>query len=229
MTDWWSGPLLALDVESTGVSPATDRLVTVALVEANAQTGTSDGDHWVIDCGIDIPTEASDIHGWTTERVRAEGVPPDTVLDDVAARLRAHMHKGLPVVAFNASFDFTFLNAELARLDLEPLDPRPVVDPFIIDKQIDRYRRGKRTLTASAEHYKVTLDDAHDAAADALCAARLAWRVGQIPPIADMSLDDLHDAQVGWAAEQAASLRQYFESKGKDASDVDGSWPVRAI
>lgn len=229
MSDWWSGPLLAFDVESSGVNPATDRLVTIALVEANASDGTSESDQWVIDTGIEIPDEAAAIHGWTTERVRAEGVPPETVLDDVAARLRAHMHKGLPVVAFNASFDFSFLNAELARLDLAPLDPRPVVDPFIIDKHIDRYRRGKRTLTACADHYNVALDGAHDAAFDALCAARIAWRVGQIPPIADMSLDDLHDAQVAWAAEQAASLAQYFESKGKDASDVDGSWPVRRV
>lgn len=28
---------------------------------------------------------------------------------------------------------------------------------------------------------------------------------------------------------QAESLAAYFESKGKDASDVDGSWPVRSI
>lgn len=225
---WVNGPLLSFDCETTGVSPTTDRLVTIALVEANATERTSESDHWVIDAGIDIPEEASDIHGWTTERVRAEGVPPETVLDDVAARIRSHLHRGLPLVAYNASFDLTFLNAELARLDLEPIDPRPVVDPFIIDKHIDRYRKGKRTLTACADHYNVSLDGAHDAAADALCAARLAWRVGQIPPVADMTLDELHDSQVTWAREQAESLAEYFESIGKDASDVDGTWPVRA-
>jgi len=226
--NWWEGPLLAIDTETSGVDYRTDRLVTVALVEADATNRTSTTEHWVLDCGVEIPDEAAQIHGYTTERVRAEGVKPETVIDAIAGQMRAHMDKGLPVVAYNASFDFSFLNAELGRLDLPPLTPYPVVDPFVVDKHVDKYRRGRRTLTASADHYKVALDGAHDAAADAITAARLAWRIGQLPPVCDMTLDELHTAQIGWAKEQADSLRAYFESKGTDASDVDGTWPVRA-
>ena len=45
-----------------------------------------------------------------------------------------------------------------------------VIDPFVIDKHIDPYRKGKRTLTAVCEHHGVKQTDAHDATGDDLAA-----------------------------------------------------------
>lgn len=96
----------------------------------------------------------------------------------------------------------------------------------MIDKHVDRYRPGKRTLTHLCQHYAVPLGDAHSADADALTACRVAWRQGTLyPQLARMSLDELHQAQIGWAVEQAASLQAHFRETDPEAT-VEGAWPV---
>ena len=79
----------------------------------------------------------------------------------------------MPVIAFNASYDFTVLAAESARYGVPQLSRFPVLDPYIMNKQVDRYRKGKRTLTALCEEYGVNLDNAHTSAADALATLRM--------------------------------------------------------
>jgi DNA polymerase-3 subunit epsilon len=49
--------------------------------------------------------------------------------------------------------------------------------------------------------------------------------MGRHPDLAALPLDLLHVAQEKWAAEQAASLQQYFDSKGQDER-VEPAWPV---
>jgi DNA polymerase III epsilon subunit-like protein len=51
---------------------------------------------------------------------------------------------------------------------------------MVIDKHLDRFRKGRRTLAAICEAYGVDLpaDEAHTAGADALAACRAAWVLG---------------------------------------------------
>ena len=71
------------------------------------------------------------------------------------------------------------------------------------------------------------LDGAHSSDADALAACRVAWRLGsQYPKLAGLSLLELHKAQIGWAAEQAASFQEHLRKKDPSAV-IDGSWPLR--
>jgi DNA polymerase-3 subunit epsilon len=101
-----------------------------------------------------------------------------------------------------------------------------VVDPHVLDKQFDRFRRGKRTLGAVCEHYRVPFDEAHAAGADALAAARLAYRLGSsVTELRDIDLRVLHREQISWAAEQAASLQDYFRQQGRNER-VEGAWPI---
>ena len=234
MTPWHTGRMCAFDLETTGLDTETARIVTacVALVGGGqpAQRST-----WLADPGIDIPAEASAVHGITTEQARAEGSPAVEVVKAITEVLAGAVAEGVPVVALNARYDLTTLDRECRRHGVLPLvddvvaPQLRVIDPFVIDKALDPYRRGKRTLTALCEHYRVQLDGAHDAGADAVAAARVAWRQGQISRLAAMSLDELHEAQVGWAADQAASLAAYFQrTPGKEhqAAEVRGEWPL---
>ena len=115
------------------------------------------------------------------------------------------------------------------RYSLEALtQPGPVIDPLVLDKAVDRYRRGKRTLEITAQHYRVALDDAHDAGADAIAAGRVAQALATAFP-AELDLDprELHTRQAGWFAEQAASFEEYMR-RVKDPSFVAArGWPVR--
>jgi DNA polymerase-3 subunit epsilon len=105
--------------------------------------------------------------------------------------------------------------------------PSPVIDPLDLDKAMDRYRKGKRTLEVVAAHYRVVLDGAHDAAAAAIAAGRGAQALAGRVRRPDEG-EELHTQQIGWARSQAESLTEYFIRVGRlDPADaLDGSWPI---
>jgi DNA polymerase-3 subunit epsilon len=111
-------------------------------------------------------------------------------------------------------------------------DVGSVVDPLVIDRQVDKFRKGKRTLTAAAAHYGVRQDGAHAADEDCLTAARVLWRICQrYPRIAEMNLQVLHDAQVDWYRSQAEGLAAHFRGTGNvtAAEGVSTSWPFSPV
>jgi len=223
---------VAFDVESTGVDPEHDRIVTAAVSVVGAGL-PSVHRSWLLDPGVEIPAGATAVHGISTERARAEGRAAPEAIEEITAVLAAQLTHGVPVIAFNARFDLTMLDREALRHGHVPLQERVggadrmlVVDPHVLDKQVDRFRRGKRTLGAVCEHYRIPLDQAHAAGADALAAARLAYRLGaNVSELHDVDLPTLHRQQVVWAAAQAASLQDYFREQGREES-VEGAWPV---
>lgn len=225
--NWVDGPLLAIDFETTGVDVYEDRAVTCAVVQISEDRQVAMEQH-VFLTGVEIPEGATAIHGWTNDMVEAEGVEPELILPVIGRALMDAMALGKPIVAYNARFDLTLFNVESERYGMEPLEFERVIDPFIIDKYLDRFRRGKRTLISLCEHYNVLLDGAHDAGFDAIAAARLAWRMGtSIPALGSMDLDDLHEAQIGWAYDQAASFKAYLVSEfGKTDKKIAGAWPT---
>ena len=229
---WHKGPMLAFDVESTGSNPDSCRIVTATLITITPGEDTVVHE-WLINPGVVIPQGAIDVHGISNERAVEDGQAPALAVADIAGRVALSMRRGIPLVAFNAAFDLTVLDRECMRNGLATLGERldfvgPVIDPHVIDKKVDTYRKGKRTLTAVCEHYGVVLDNAHDASADALGAARVAYVLAARFPELDMDLADLHAAQAGWRAEQAASLQTYFRKTRPDAV-VNGEWPVQSV
>jgi DNA polymerase-3 subunit epsilon len=228
--------MAAFDLETTAADPETARIVTGCVVQVGGDQPPAPAT-WVADPGVEIPEEAAKIHGYTTERARAEGRPAVEVVEEITAALGQVLAHGIPIVAMNARYDLTVLDRECRRHGIETLLDRyidnviwPVIDPFVIDKFVDRYRRGSRTLTALCQHYRVKLDGAHDSAADAIAAARVAWRLGSTyPELAAMGLEELHHAQMKWAREQAEGLREYFaKTPGKEhlAATVHADWPL---
>lgn len=230
---------VGFDTETTGPDPLTARIVTAALVFTGGgrpnQTFT-----WLINPGVDIPEEAAKIHGVTTAMAKAEGLDPAAALADLAEKLRASLGFGMPVVAFNAAFDWTVLECDLARHGLPTMaellggDPVTLLDPFVIDKTVDKYRKGKRKLQPTCEHYGVTLTDWHTADADAMAAVLVMDQIAdRFPQLGEMSPTELFAAQQGWSANIAAGLQSYFRSdKAGEKQDpdavIDGSWPLRA-
>ncbi|WP_240694885.1 exonuclease domain-containing protein [Cryobacterium sp. SO1] len=219
--------LCVFDLETTGVNTDEDRIVT-CFIGRVMRDGTVNGSYsWLLNPGIPIPDGASAIHGITDEVAKRDGVDPATAIAEMLAVLRRSIEGGRPIVAYNASFDLSMLNSEARRYGLAPIeDFGPVLDPYVIDKAIDRYRRGKRTLVATAEYYGVLLEGAHDAEADAVATGRVAWAL--LAKTEETDLHSLHDRQVGWALEQAQSFQAYLrKSKGDDLIVIDGAWPIR--
>lgn len=224
-TPWWDGPLVGFDLETTGPDPETAQIVTACVVETLARGGT-DSLTWLADPGVEISEGAVAVHGITTEQARAEGRPARDVIGEILDELRRLTAEyGRPLVAFNAVFDFTVLDREARRHGLTPLDPEPVIDPFVLDKQADRYRRGSRKLVDVARHYGVDLTDAHTADADALAAVQVARAIGrQHQPPADAH--HLHLGQIHWRREQCESLQDFLRRTKDQKAIVDPTWPV---
>lgn len=227
----WSRAIGVFDLETTGVDVARDRIVTAHVGLLDGVGAVRRSRAWLADPGVDIPECATAIHGVTTAHARAAGRPAREVVAEVVEALRSVFAAGIPVVAYNAPFDFSLLKHEAVRHGIPPIvDPSPVIDPLVMDKAYDRYRPGKRTLAVVAAHYAVPLEGAHDASADAIAAGRVAQALAQrfatrLPPTAT----ELHTRQIAWARAQAASLTDYFVQIGRlDPGDrLDGDWPIR--
>lgn len=227
----WVRVIGVFDLETTGIDVTSDRIVSahVGLLDASGEAVRARD--WLADPGIDIPAAATAVHGITNGRARADGHAAPRVIAEVIDALRAMLDAGVPVVAYNASYDFSLLKHEAIRHGIAPLiDPAPVIDPLVLDKTYDRWRRGKRTLAAVAAHYAVRLDGAHDARADAVAAGRVAQALAaQFHPRLPTTVSELHTSQIAWARAQAASLTEYFVSIGRidPADELDGRWPIR--
>lgn len=225
----WANIIAVFDTETTGIAPETTRIVSAHVSVLNAHGEVEQPLNWLIDCGIDIPEQATAVHGITTERMRAEGTPAAESISEILITLSRLLDSGIPVVAYNASYDFTILDREAQRYNLSALStPKPIVDPLIIDKQMDKFRKGKRTLEATAAHYGVDLTGAHDASVDAIAAGRVAQAIGK-KFAADLAFpaEELHDLQVQWAKEQAESYATWRRSQNLPVYPGDGLWPVR--
>lgn len=214
--------MLAFDLETTSANPKQARIVTSALVRIDGRD-VQKIEH-LADPGIEIPQEATNVHGITTEKARAEGRPHEVVLKDTVEAIKAAWEDGLTLIVYNAAFDLTVLR----NLTGDFTVTGPVYDPYVIDRVSDKWRKGKRTLGAVCEHYGVELGNAHEATADALAAARVAWKqVRQhYPNLAQMEENELMEFQAVKWYEDRVAFKKYLEGKGRDASDVSTAWPL---
>ncbi|RAJ35913.1 DNA polymerase III epsilon subunit [Kitasatospora sp. SolWspMP-SS2h] len=234
LRSWYHGPLASFDTETTGVDVERDRIVSAALVVQPAPGREAAVRTWLADPGVPIPEPARAVHGISDEQVRAHGRPPRAVAVEVALALAEQSRAGVPLVVMNAPYDLTLLDRELRRHGAGSLPEvlggaeLLVLDPRVLDKQLDRYRKGRRTLADLCAHYGVELVGAHDAAADARAAMELvrAVAVRHAAHLGGLSPAELHLRQAVWHAAQARGLERWFERSGTPER-VDTAWPMR--
>jgi DNA polymerase III epsilon subunit-like protein len=221
MGSWTEMPLACADTETTGTDVFTDQIVT-------AFVGRIDGvdvrrRHWVAQPSFPIPAEATKIHGVDDEYVRKHGRPHKGVVNEIVNELYACWSEGRAVALFNAAFDLSLIRTYAPDFEVRGL----VVDASVLDRHYDRFRKGSRKLSAVMINYGMRLDDAHDAEADAVAAARLAWKLPRVyPELANYTAAELMAQQTIWYREQAHSLIKYLEREGRDFSDVRTTWPI---
>ncbi|GAA2188072.1 3'-5' exonuclease [Leucobacter alluvii] len=225
----WAADLAVFDTETTGIDTAHARIVSASIALLGAGGEVSERYDWLLDPGIEIPAAAVQVHGISNEIARTSGIEAAVGVRQIVDQLLEMIERGFPVVAYNAPYDLTLLAAEAARHGVPwPAEISPVIDPLILDKQLDRYRKGKRTLEAVAAHHGVDIGNAHDAGDDAIAAGRVLQKIAaKYADVVPAELDELHRQQIEWAAAQAASFQDYMR-RVRDASFVaDGRWPIR--
>nr|BFD90679.1 3'-5' exonuclease [Kitasatospora sp. Xyl93] len=229
---WWTDECLAVDLETTGLNVESDRIVSAATAwcvrGVPFETRT-----WLADAGRQpIPAEATAVHGITTRHAHRYGQPAGQVAHAVAGLVSVAADDQAAVVVANAPFDLTVIASELYRAsykapEVHPRWPMMVLDPLLLDWKLDPVREGRRRLEDLCRHYEVEHEGPHRADADAAAAAAVMYRiVGHFPQLQAMTLAEVHEAQVGWAAERAAARQAYKRSHGDPTAVVDGSWPL---
>lgn len=231
--NWTEGPWVGFDTETTGVDVTGDRVVQAAVVRRAG--GLTDARTWLIDPGIEIPAGAAAVHGITTAYAREHGARPVDALEEIAAELAAAAGRGEPIVAFNASFDLCMLDADLRRHGLATLTGRlggevqALIDPLVLDRELVRFRRGKRRLGDLLAAYAVPAPEAlHAADVDVVATLDLlAAMVAQHPVLGTMDLAALREWQVGAHHRWAEDFNQWRTSKGLPGPGAETLWPAR--
>lgn len=228
MAPWHEGPLIGLDFETTGVDPSSDLPVQVAVVSCDGR-GTRSRDVWLVDPGVVIPEAAVAIHGISTETARTFGRDLNRTAVALHRRLLEATLEEIPIVAMNASFDVTIADELFARAGLAPLEWRLVIDPLVIDRQMDKYRKGKRRLDALCAHYGVRLDGAHDAGEDATAALDLVREIGRrFPETGALHPEELTVLEGAWHRSWAADYDAWCKREGRPGlAEEEYCWPVR--
>lgn len=226
---WADRSLQAFDLETTSADPMTARIVSATVIDIRPRKKPI-VTNWLTDVGgEEIPEAAAEIHGITTEHARAHGKPLAEVVLQVRSALEFSWQYGVPVLGHNISYDLTVLARECERLGMEPFTVTGhVIDSIVLDRAVNRrYGKGAHTLSAACKAYGITLDNAHSSDADALAAARVAWKIAkQYRAVGQMPLDELMTWQADRHRAWADDLGAYFTRVGK-RDDVQREWPMR--
>lgn len=224
-------PFATWDLETTGVDVETARIVTgcVALLRPDTPTWKQQVHSLLVAVDVDIPAEATAIHGITTEHARANGIPPAEAVQQLTNLLANMIKSEFPIAGMNLAFDFTILDRECRRQNLPTLsdqvDIARVVDVHVIDKWVDPRRPGKRKLTDLIQLYGVRHEGAHDSTGDALAAARVAYRMAQVAQVEHHRLMEFYQRRGrSNPAEVAHRFRQLGLMQPHDLHDAQVLW-----
>lgn len=174
---WYEDPILIVDFETTGLGEK-DRVIQIGL--ARFERGKVI-DTWgsLVWAGIEIPQEATNIHGIRTVDI-ANAPPWVAIVPKII-----EMSRGAHPAAYNQSFDKRMFSSEMRRLSLEMTHvPLPIfhpyhrwIDPLIWIRSVDRFVKGtgRHKLATVCERRGIPLPNAHDAVADAVAAGHVLW------------------------------------------------------
>lgn len=150
-------PIVFFDLETTGVNIGNDRIVEISILKI-FPNGTQESKTWLVNPEIEIPADASAIHGITNEKVVTE-----PTFKELANKVN-EMIGDSDLAGFNSNrFDIPLLAEEFLRAGIDfDMNNRKA-----IDVQVIFHKKEQRTLSAGYKFYcGKELEDAHSAEAD---------------------------------------------------------------
>ena len=153
-----SKPIVFIDLETTGINLATDRIIEIAIVKISPDR-TRQVKHKMVNPQMPIPKKSSEIHGITDDMVKDE-----PTFKEIANELKQFIDIA-DLSGYNSNrFDIPLLIEEFLRAGLT-LD---MTNRRMLDVQQIFHLMEKRTLGAAYKFYcEKELLDAHSAEADA--------------------------------------------------------------
>lgn len=150
-------PIVFFDLETTGINIGNDRIVEISMLKIFPD-GEKLSKTWLVNPEIEIPLEATAIHGITNEKVVTE--PTFKELADAINE----MITDADLAGFNSNrFDIPLLAEEFLRAGID----FDMNDRKSIDVQVIFHKKEQRTLSAGYKFYcNKELEEAHSAEAD---------------------------------------------------------------
>jgi len=161
-------PCVVVDLETTGLDPATCRIIQMAALVVDPAGNISQTFSTVVkpEQPADYEHGAEHIHGITTDDVQ-RGMALSDALDRLVSLLPLGTFAG-----HNASFDLGFLHAEAERLGrIFPVIEH--IDTLAVSRRTDPDKLRSHRLSELCVHYGIALDHAHTALGDATATAGL--------------------------------------------------------
>ena len=155
---------VVLDTETTGLNAGLgDRIIELGCIEVLNRRLTGNHFHRYLNPERESEVGALKVHGITGEFLQDK-----PKFREIAAEFLDYIHDA-ELVIHNAAFDLEFLNLELGRLGLPPIDGASVVDTLKLARELHPGK--KNSLDALCERYQV--DHAHRTLHGALLDAAL--------------------------------------------------------
>jgi len=183
-TLWMQGPIMVVDVETTGLDPVADRIWQIAIVEFVPGKPWREMQAWVARCKPDVPFTPEALLVGGVEPTELEGKPR---AEELIGKVVDILSKGKIFMAYNAGFDFGFLTETHKRAGCKkplPFNAKNTIDPLIFARAIYDKARGWKLKQMSAR-LGVPLSRAHDALRDCMAAAEVMIRMAvmnDLPP-----------------------------------------------
>lgn len=161
---WRNASWLFVDTETTGLDPAKGaRVMELGWARIDGMKVTKTG-NWVLDPGVEIPANIQALTG-----VKPEDVAGQPTFKDIAHQFHNLMVGVDFMMAYNVRFDKPMIENEF-RLAGVQMPNKQWLDPFIWIRRF--VKLGDHKLKTVTQHFKVELERAHRADADAEAAAR---------------------------------------------------------
>jgi len=129
--------ILALDLETTGRNPESDRIVEFAFIELDERLKELGRWRELINPGVQIPSEATAFHG-----IRDQDVLESRPFSHFAPRIQKLLSDSI-LLAHNHQFDLPFLHYELVRSGQPGLRvDHPAIDTVTIERFVNSHKLG---------------------------------------------------------------------------------------
>ena len=139
---------IVFDTETTGLDPYQDRVIELGGIELFKRFPTGRVFHYYVNPqGREINAEAQTVHGIT-----AADLADKPRFEEIAEEFLSFID-GAKLVAHNATFDVSFINAELDRLGHPLVAPNRVVDTLAIARR--KHPMGPNSLDALCRRYAI--------------------------------------------------------------------------
>ena len=164
--------IISLDIETTGLNPEVDRIVSIGLVEiSNLGIKLNSCWHQIIKTNKDLPEKSVLIHN-ITDDLSAEGLTIEAAIEELFKRL-----KGKVVLVHNANVEQGFINNICQKLYGTDFVMRFIDTQVLAKRSFDRknksYKATELRLFNLRKMYKMPPYKAHNALLDALATAEL--------------------------------------------------------